>query len=65
MRGVITQNIDRLHRMAGSERVVEVHGSIEWSVCMECGGQVELERVIEICSRATAARPSASLASRR
>ena len=33
VRGVITQNIDRLHRMAGSERVVEVHGSIEWSRC--------------------------------
>jgi NAD-dependent deacetylase len=25
--GVITQNIDRLHRAAGSENVVEVHGS--------------------------------------
>ena len=26
--GVITQNIDRLHRAAGSENVIEVHGSI-------------------------------------
>lgn len=48
VRGVITQNVDRLHRMAGSERVIEVHGSIERCVCMECGGRVELERVIEI-----------------
>jgi NAD-dependent deacetylase len=48
VRGVITQNVDRLHRMAGSERVIEVHGSIEHSVCLECGGRVELERVIEI-----------------
>ncbi|MEX2253728.1 MAG: NAD-dependent deacylase [Thermoleophilaceae bacterium] len=48
VRGVITQNVDRLHRMAGSERVIEVHGSIERSVCLECGGKVELERVIEI-----------------
>lgn len=47
VRGVITQNIDRLHRMAGSERVVEVHGSIEWSVCPVCEGKVELERVVE------------------
>ena len=31
VRGVITQNIDRLHRAAGSENVIEVHGSIEWS----------------------------------
>ncbi|HLM27936.1 MAG TPA: NAD-dependent protein deacylase [Thermoleophilaceae bacterium] len=48
VRGVITQNIDRLHRAAGSERVVEVHGSIERSVCLECGGKVALERVAEM-----------------
>jgi NAD-dependent deacetylase len=48
IRGVITQNIDRLHGMAGSERVVEVHGSIEWSRCMICDGRVELEKVVEL-----------------
>ena len=48
IRGVITQNIDRLHRMAGSDRVVEVHGSIEWSRCMICDGRVELEKVVEL-----------------
>ena len=48
VRGVITQNIDRLHRVAGSERVVEVHGSIEWSVCLECRGRVGLERVLTL-----------------
>ena len=48
VRGVITQNIDRLHREAGSERVIEVHGSIEWCVCVECGGRVHLERVMEL-----------------
>ena len=48
VRGVITQNVDRLHRMAGSERVVEVHGSIEFCVCLDCGGRVALERVVEI-----------------
>ncbi|MGI8585852.1 MAG: SIR2 family NAD-dependent protein deacylase, partial [Thermoleophilaceae bacterium] len=48
LRGVVTQNIDRLHRAAGSRRVVEVHGSIEWSVCLECGARVELERVLEL-----------------
>jgi NAD-dependent deacetylase len=47
IRGVITQNIDRLHRAAGTERLIEVHGSIEWSVCMQCGGKVGLERVVE------------------
>jgi NAD-dependent deacetylase len=48
VRGVITQNVDRLHRMAGNERVIEMHGSIGHCVCLECGGRVELERVIEI-----------------
>jgi NAD-dependent deacetylase len=48
VRGVITQNIDRLHRMAGSERLVEVHGSIEWSICLECRGRQSLEQVVEL-----------------
>ena len=48
IRGVITQNIDRLHGMAGSERVVEVHGSIEWSRCMTCNGRVELKQVVAL-----------------
>ncbi len=47
LRAVITQNIDRLHRRAGSRNVIEVHGSIERSVCMECGGFVGLDDVLE------------------
>ncbi len=47
VRGVITQNIDRLHRRAGSLNVIEVHGSIEWSVCLECGGRVSIKDMIE------------------
>src|SRR5690349_2405496 len=46
VRGVITQNIDRLHRRAGSENVIEVHGSIEWSVCLECGARVGVADVL-------------------
>jgi NAD-dependent deacetylase len=46
IRGVITQNIDRLHRKAGSENLVEVHGSIEWSVCLECGARVGVQDVL-------------------
>ena len=48
VRAVITQNIDRLHRRAGSQRVIEVHGSIEFSRCMQCGARVPLETVIAI-----------------
>jgi NAD-dependent deacetylase len=55
VRGVITQNIDRLHRMAGSERLVEIHGSIEWSVCLQCGGRQSLERVVELLAESDGA----------
>jgi NAD-dependent deacetylase len=43
--GLITQNIDRLHRAAGSENVVEVHGSIETSSCVRCGASYGVEEV--------------------
>ncbi len=56
--GVITQNIDRLHRAAGSENVIEVHGSIGSSSCMACEAAFGLdevdalfdERGVAICS---------------
>ncbi len=34
---VITQNIDNLHQMAGSENVLELHGSVHRNYCMKCG----------------------------
>ena len=34
---VITQNIDGLHQKAGSQHVLELHGSIWRNYCMECG----------------------------
>jgi NAD-dependent deacetylase len=43
--GVVTQNIDRLHRAAGSRNVVEVHGSIETSSCTRCATVFELDEV--------------------
>ncbi len=55
VRGVITQNVDRLHGMAGSERLVEVHGSIEWSRCMTCGGRVALDEVVALLEQADGA----------
>jgi len=44
---VITQNVDRLHRAAGSRRVVEVHGSIERCSCLRCGASFALAAVHE------------------
>jgi NAD-dependent deacetylase len=35
--GVITQNIDMLHHLAGSRTVVELHGSYRSATCMRCG----------------------------
>ena len=34
---VITQNIDGLHQAAGSERVLELHGSVHRNYCRNCG----------------------------
>jgi NAD-dependent deacetylase len=45
---VITQNVDRLHGKAGSERVVEVHGSIATSSCTSCNASYPLETVGEL-----------------
>jgi NAD-dependent deacetylase len=36
LRAVVTQNIDTLHRKAGSRRVVEVHGTVDTASCWEC-----------------------------
>ena len=45
LEAVITQNIDRLHRKAGSERVIEVHGSIATASCTSCAASYPLEQV--------------------
>jgi NAD-dependent SIR2 family protein deacetylase len=36
---VITQNVDGLHRAAGSRAVVDLHGRIADVVCLSCGGR--------------------------
>ncbi len=56
--GVITQNIDRLHRAAGSENVVEVHGSIATSTCRECEASYGVEAVDALFDRDGIARCS-------
>jgi NAD-dependent deacetylase len=39
--GVITQNIDGLHQVAGSRRVLELHGTARWIVCVDCQERFE------------------------
>ncbi|XP_064409504.1 NAD-dependent protein deacylase sirtuin-5, mitochondrial [Latimeria chalumnae] len=38
---VITQNIDELHRRAGSKNVLEIHGSLFKTRCINCGNVAE------------------------
>ena len=45
LEAVITQNIDTLHAKAGSERVIEVHGSIRTASCQACGATFTLEKL--------------------
>ncbi|MBQ5369357.1 MAG: NAD-dependent protein deacylase [Peptococcaceae bacterium] len=43
---VITQNIDGLHQMAGSQNVLELHGSIHRNYCMNCGAKYTLAETL-------------------
>jgi NAD-dependent deacetylase len=44
---VITQNIDGLHQAAGSENVIELHGSVLRNYCVECGRSYTLSDILE------------------
>jgi NAD-dependent deacetylase len=46
VRAVITQNVDGLHRLAGSSELLEVHGSIASASCPACG-RTEPRDVVE------------------
>jgi NAD-dependent deacetylase len=37
---LLTQNVDNLHRRAGSRNVLELHGNIFRALCLECGRKV-------------------------
>jgi NAD-dependent deacetylase len=42
---VVTQNIDGLHRLAGTRDLIEVHGTIGTSSCLRCGARYALAEV--------------------
>ena len=54
VRAVITQNVDLLHERAGSQALVEVHGSIRTSSCLNCGERVPLADVVRLLEEAPA-----------
>jgi len=47
VRQVITQNIDGLHKKAGSENVIEIHGSLREIYCLQCNKEYLAPRVPE------------------
>ena len=47
LKAVITQNIDGLHQAAGSEKVIELHGTTHRVYCARCGQQYPVEVVNE------------------
>lgn len=54
---IVTQNIDNLHRRAGSTTVFELHGNIERNYCAKCGApyqdaEVPTQNAIPLCTRA-------------
>lgn len=45
LKGLITQNVDRLHHRAGSRSVVELHGALAEVKCLECASLYCRDRV--------------------
>ncbi|WP_197532743.1 SIR2 family NAD-dependent protein deacylase [Symmachiella macrocystis] len=41
--GVITQNIDGLHQAAGSQQVLELHGTARFVACLECESRFDVD----------------------
>ena len=47
LRGIVTQNVDGLHRMAGNIRVYELHGNVHENECIECGAVYPMEKILQ------------------
>jgi NAD-dependent deacetylase len=47
LKAIVTQNIDGLHQLAGSRKVLELHGSTHRNYCMSCGKQYGWDAVAD------------------
>ena len=47
LRGIVTQNIDGLHKAAGNKRVYELHGSVHENYCIDCEASYPLSKIID------------------
>ena len=48
LKGIVTQNIDGLHQMAGSKHVIELHGSVLRNYCERCGQFYSLNTIMDM-----------------
>lgn len=46
LRGIVTQNIDGLHKAAGNIRVYELHGNVHENYCMDCNASYPMETIL-------------------
>ncbi len=46
VRGVITQNIDGLHQMAGNRHVLELHGTTRQIMCLDCSARYDADQLV-------------------
>ncbi len=61
---IVTQNVDPLHEMAGSKRLIHMHGEITKALCTACGGRhpighedITLDSICPGCSSEATLRP--------
>lgn len=47
LRGIVTQNVDGLHKAAGNIRVYEIHGSVHENYCMDCNASYPMEAILQ------------------
>lgn len=45
LKAIVTQNIDGLHQLAGSENVIELHGTIHKNYCQCCGKEFDAKYI--------------------
>ena len=46
LHGLVTQNIDGLHRAAGSRELFELHGCVHRNYCMDCGRMYDAQFIL-------------------
>lgn len=46
---IVTQNVDNLHQKAGApeDKVFELHGNMQWAICLSCHGRFPMEEVLQ------------------